>query len=165
MIRVILNDSFMVFHINSHPLKRLQLSGSVIEIRMSQHQNKFWTSFPQCCSGRLAPHQQSLVGRWQWEPPTSWRPSRSIGPSFYCCAIILVRGSNACLLKIPGSYFCFQQTHDQESEPAWSGEKEVNQTLRFKPSGRPGPERVPSPQQPPNRPISLDTCCVLNTLQ
>lgn len=165
MIRVILNDNFMVFHINSHPLKRLQLSGSVIEIRMSQHQNKFWTSFPQCCSGRLAPHQQNLVGRWQWEHPTSWRPSRSIGPSFHYCAIILVRGSNACLLKIPGSYFCFQQTHDQESEPAWSGEKEVNQTLRFKPSGRPGPERVPSPQQPPNRPISLDTCCVLNTLQ
>lgn len=71
----------------------------------------------------------------------------------------------ACLLKIPGSYFCFQQTHDQESEPAWSGEKEVNQTLRFKPSGRPGPERVPPPQPPPNRPISRDTCYVLNTLQ
>ena len=168
MIGVILYDSFMVFHINSHPLERFQLLGSVIKICTSpHHQNKFWTSFPWRCSGRLAPRWQSLdmasgkmvVGT----PPQAGGPLGWCTPCSCCCAIILVRGNDACLFKIPGSYFYFQQTHEQKSEPAWCGEKEVNQ-CQVKPSGRPGAERMPSHWPPPSRPTSLGTCCVLNTL-
>lgn len=69
------------------------------------------------------------------------------------------------LFKISGSYFCLQQTREQKSEPAWSGEKEVSQISRFKPSSRPWTEMVPRHPTASQSAISLDTCCVLNILQ
>lgn len=135
-----------VFHI--HPLIRFQLPGSAVQICASpQHQNDvFPISFPQLRSGRLAPGRQNrhTSGKMAVGPPKVG--AVSIDELFFLLLCHhFVRDNNACLVQIPGSYFCFQQTHEQKSEPARSGEKEGSQISRFKPSDAPGAETMPQP--------------------